>query len=760
LADGPEKFGKYELQARIAAGGMAEIYRARFSPAPGVTKQVVIKRILPHYAANKAFIQMFTNEAKIAIGLSHGNIAQVFDFGEIDGDWFLAMELVDGQPLSKVMKRARTLEIGVMPTPFAVLIGIEMLRGLHYAHTRIDEQGRPLKIVHRDVSPQNILIAYEGQVKIVDFGIAKARTAGRDETEAGAVKGKYAYFAPEQARAKELDARTDIFAAGIVLYEMLCGQLPFQGKMIEVLSKIVRGEFPRPRELNPEITPALEKIMLTAMAHEKADRYQTAEDFQQALSAYLYQNAPSFAPSGLGMFMGLLFEEELVAEGRPIQLPRDFLDQISLWKGAMPAVPKASDLPSHETRSGRSPDKKRKSAVDSEVVQESWTGAHFKAVPRWVRPLLFTAIPLLAALLTGIGVLSYARWSTFSVQLSSSPSNALVRVDGLAETHTTPVLLADLSASKPHELEVTWPGYYPGIRRVIPRRGEVLSEFVELRPIPIDAPAEPPVEAVVVDAGAVEAPRPDPIAVEASYPINDFTLHAKVHAFLVPPSKAARLRLNPKKSYRVWTEGKVAFGGYLDPQFDECVYFLEAAPGLKASETFGIIGPKGTVVKNANAIYAFLTDDKPADNTGAIKLRVMDVATHATSTVLVDSKSNALLPDSSGQFRLKGLEPLETYELKVKEGKRGARTLGDKGGRVGKVLLVQVPGLGHVMQGKQMANDATRVIEVGKTVRFSGTPWIYLSFPDDGLDDNDGTMQVEITALPGGTNLLKGLLPR
>ena len=220
------QFGKYELQARIAAGGMAEIYKARFSPAPGVTKQVVIKRILPHYAANKAFIAMFTNEAKIALGLSHGNIAQVFDFGEIDGDWFLAMELVDGQPLSKVMKRARTLQIGVMPTPFAVLIGIEMLRGLHYAHTRLDEQGRPLKIVHRDVSPQNILIAYEGQVKIVDFGIARARTAGRDETEAGAVKGKYAYFAPEQARAKELDARTDIFAAGIVLYEMLCRTTP------------------------------------------------------------------------------------------------------------------------------------------------------------------------------------------------------------------------------------------------------------------------------------------------------------------------------------------------------------------------------------------------------------------------------------------------------------------------------------------------------------------------------------------------------
>ena len=211
------RFGKYELLDRIAAGGMAEIFRARYEPAPGVTKQVVIKRILPHYAENKAFIAMFTNEAKIVMGLSHGNIAQVFDFGAIDGDYFLAMELVDGHPLSKVVKRARTLGIPVLPPEYAAFICAEMLKGLHYAHARLDEQGRPLKIVHRDVSPQNVLISYEGQVKLVDFGIAKARNASGEETAANAVKGKYAYFAPEQAKAKELDARTDVFAAGIVL---------------------------------------------------------------------------------------------------------------------------------------------------------------------------------------------------------------------------------------------------------------------------------------------------------------------------------------------------------------------------------------------------------------------------------------------------------------------------------------------------------------------------------------------------------------
>src|SRR5262245_10819107 len=183
-----DQFGKYELLARLAAGGMAEIFKARYPVAGGLSKQVVIKRILPHHAENPRFIRMLTNEARIAMGLSHGNIAQVFDFGEIDDDWFIAMEYVDGQSLSGVIKRAREEGIPTIPTSLAVLIAVEMLKGLHYAHTRLDEGGSPLELVHRDVSPQNVLLSYEGQVKLVDFGIAKAMAAGRGETEPGIVK--------------------------------------------------------------------------------------------------------------------------------------------------------------------------------------------------------------------------------------------------------------------------------------------------------------------------------------------------------------------------------------------------------------------------------------------------------------------------------------------------------------------------------------------------------------------------------------------
>ncbi len=741
-----EPFGKYELQARIAAGGMAEIFKARFSPAPGVTKQVVIKRILPHYAANKAFIAMFTNEAKIAMGLSHGNIAQVFDFGEIDGDWFLAMEFVDGQPLSKVLKRARTLEIAVMPTPFAVLIGIEMLKGFHYAHTRLDEDGRPLKIVHRDVSPQNILIAYEGQIKIVDFGISKARTAGREETEAGAVKGKYTYFAPEQARGKELDARTDVFAAGIVMYEMLCGQLPFQGKMIEVLSKIVRGEFPPPRELNPGLSPVLERIILTAMAHEKADRYQTAEDFQQALSAYLNQNVPTFAPSGLGMFMGLLFEEELVAEGKPVQLPREFLDQVSVWKGAMPAIepPAAAE----ETRFVRSGARKSKPliGVEDEEREHPSTGAHFRADhPGWLRPLLFTAIPIVAALLTGIGVLAWGRWSTFSIQLSSSPTGAWVRVDGRAHVQTTPLLLTDLAADQAHEVEVSAPGMKRWIQNVAPERGGMLAMHAELEP---DRLPNTLLEEEPFDAGVISLLPSLPI--EADYPVAGFTVTASKHAFLVPPSKAARLRLDPKRTYRVWTEGKLSFGGTSDNlSVGECIYFLEGAPALASRDSFGLVGAKGTVVKNATALYAFVTDELSNDNAGSIKVRVMDVASHATSTVLVDGKSNSFAPEPTRRFTVHRLEPLKTYEVKLKDGLPGARTLGDKGGLVRKLLLKIEPGPSSGAQAKKSANELQRILEVGKTIRMTGASSFWVTLPDDGLDDNAGTLEVEVSSMPG-----------
>ncbi len=318
---------------------MAEIYRARYQAAAGVTKPVVIKKILPAYAGNPKFVSMFINEAKIVVGLAHGNIAQVFDFGEIEGEYYLAMELVPGYPLSKVMKQARALGIPVLPAPFACFIGLELSKGLHYAHTRRDEKNRLLGLIHRDVSPQNILLSYEGQVKIVDFGIAKARNATAPETQVGAVKGKYVYFAPEQCRGEGLDARTDVWATGVVLYEMLTGRLPFEGRMIEVFRRIIAGDFDRPRTVNANIPASLEGIVLKAMAPQLARRYQSAQELGDALANFLFAQAPTFSNAALGQLMGLLYEDELRAEGFPVHLRPEFRREVEAWRSGKFSLP-------------------------------------------------------------------------------------------------------------------------------------------------------------------------------------------------------------------------------------------------------------------------------------------------------------------------------------------------------------------------------------------------------------------------------------
>lgn len=371
---GGQRFGKYLLLHRIARGGMAEIFRAQYEAAAGVTKQVVVKKILPGYADNDRFVQMFIDEARITVRLSHGNIAQVFDFGEVDGEYFLAMEFIHGQAMSTVQERAEEMSLSI-PIPIACFVVMEMCRGLHYAHRKNDDRGKPLAIVHRDISPQNVMVSYEGQVKLVDFGIAKAASVV-GHTEAGAFKGKYLYFSAEQAQRKRLDGRADICAAGIVLYELLAGQRPYTGPLMKVLSSIVNGKFPRPSEVNGEIPPSLERIVLEAMALDKEDRYQTPLELQEALAGFLFTAAPRFTNADLSHFVQYLFHDELIAEGMSVSLPDEFLEQVPLWRKPGP-VQVSSDSSTQHTapdpsegpaarRTTRS-DATHDSALDTEV---------------------------------------------------------------------------------------------------------------------------------------------------------------------------------------------------------------------------------------------------------------------------------------------------------------------------------------------------------------------------------------------------------
>ncbi|WP_420718337.1 protein kinase domain-containing protein [Pyxidicoccus sp. MSG2] len=334
--DQGKHFGRYELQDPIGRGGMAETWRARLMGAAGVTKSVLIKKVLPEFADDEAFISMFISEARISATLSHGNVAQVFDFGQVDGNYFLAMEFVDGQPLHHILKRAARTGLSALPIPIATLIALEMCRGLHYAHTRTDEKGQPLGIVHRDISPDNVLISYEGQVKIVDFGIAKARLQRNFNTEPGVVKGKYLFFSPEQARGKEVDARTDVWATGVVLFELLCGQRPVSGPQHTVMMRLASGDFPSPRQLRKDLPAELDEIVMRALAVDLDSRFESSHAFGDALAGFLYSFAPRFSSMNLAHLVRELFREDLARDGRELPVPPSFREELARWRSTAP----------------------------------------------------------------------------------------------------------------------------------------------------------------------------------------------------------------------------------------------------------------------------------------------------------------------------------------------------------------------------------------------------------------------------------------
>src|SRR5450432_1815760 len=261
---------------------MAEVYLARTSVAQGLNKTLVIKKIHTAYAKSRQFVAMFVDEAKIALGLNHPNIIQVFDFGAVGDTYFLAMEYVEGIDLLKLLQEAAKARVR-LPYGISTYIVQQMVKGLDYAHRKADDFGEPLGIVHRDISPQNVLLSWDGGVKIVDFGIARARDVHEEQ---GVIKGKFAYMSPEQARGDAVDSRSDVFAAGIVLYELVCARPLFHGKGKEALEMVKSGSIPRPRDFAPELPVSLEATILKALSFHRADRFQTARDLQHELGRF------------------------------------------------------------------------------------------------------------------------------------------------------------------------------------------------------------------------------------------------------------------------------------------------------------------------------------------------------------------------------------------------------------------------------------------------------------------------------------------
>jgi tetratricopeptide (TPR) repeat protein len=310
-------FGRYRLLERLGQGGMAEVFKAKSYGVEGFEKVLVIKRILPELARRPDFVEMFVHEAKLAVRLSHANIVQVFDLGKAPAtslpdattapeSYYIAMEYVHGLDLASVLARCRRQQVA-LPVPMGVYVASEIAKGLDHAHRRRDEQMRPLGIVHRDVSPQNVLLSYEGEVKVTDFGIAKARGAlehAPEDTRAHRLQGKFGYMSPEQARGESVDARSDLFSLGTIVYECVAGVNPFSAPTtFETLRRVQACEYPPIELLRPDAPPELGAIIKTAMARDPAERYADAGRMYEALLAFLYAQGSRYGAHDLAEFL-------------------------------------------------------------------------------------------------------------------------------------------------------------------------------------------------------------------------------------------------------------------------------------------------------------------------------------------------------------------------------------------------------------------------------------------------------------------------
>ncbi|HZR45348.1 MAG TPA: serine/threonine-protein kinase, partial [Candidatus Manganitrophaceae bacterium] len=305
-----EIFGNYLLLKKIGAGGMAELYLARQNGVMGFERVLAIKRILPHLTEDADFIEMFINEAKLAAQITHPHVAQVYDFGAVGGIYYMAMEYVMGKSLSYVLAAGKKRQY---PIPFrhALYITAKIAAGLDHAYRGKTVGGEPLGIIHRDISPQNILIAYNGDVKLVDFGIAKAASSST-HTQTGIIKGKLSYLSPEQAWGKKVDHRSDLFSLGIVAHEMLTGERLFKGENEFVTLELVRAAaVPPPSSIKTDLPKEVDPVILKALAKNPDDRYPTGHAFQEALEAVFHRLDPRPSPKDLSEYLHRLFEKEI-----------------------------------------------------------------------------------------------------------------------------------------------------------------------------------------------------------------------------------------------------------------------------------------------------------------------------------------------------------------------------------------------------------------------------------------------------------------
>jgi eukaryotic-like serine/threonine-protein kinase len=473
----PRQLGKYTLVRRLATGGMAELFLAIQRSVGGFEKLIVIKRILPSMNQDRAFIGMLLHEARIAATLSHPNIVQIFDLGSVDGAYFIAMEHIDGEDLRAIVRQMKSSMAVEFPLEHALSIILGVCAGLAYAHEKTDLDGHPLNIVHRDVSPQNVLVTFGGDVKLVDFGIAKSASGPWEDTKSGRLKGKIAYMSPEQARGEPIDSRSDIFAAGVMLFELTTGRRLFKAASeYETFKLICERDCPLPSSIRPDYPPALEAIVMRALQKDPRERWQTAREMQGALEDLARHQRIGTSAIGLSQFMRSLFADKLSGQTEARQQDKKRADSIHFEPGSGEANIEGS---------GRPP--------SFAPTAGPRGGTEASEIGRGRMAVLALSVTAIAAL-TGVGV---ARWGVQSrtprasvqaksaaeepanppvaapepvvpppssrahgaIAVSSSPRGASIFVNGVPSPETTPVTFGDVDLGMPCVITVASKGF-------------------------------------------------------------------------------------------------------------------------------------------------------------------------------------------------------------------------------------------------------------------------------------------------------------
>lgn len=508
----PKPFGKYLLIDKLATGGMAEIYKAKVVGVEGFEKIMAVKRILPHCSADQEFVNMLVDEAKLSVMLSHTNIVQVYDLGKVGDDYFISMEFINGVNLREILSRLNESK-EKFSEELVVYIISEVCKGLDYAHSKKDEESKSLNIVHRDISPQNVLISFEGEVKIVDFGIAKA-AMNISHTMAGVLKGKISYMSPEQALGKPIDRKTDIFSTGLMLYELLTGEKLFRGDtQFEVLKKIRTTRLTE-KNFPEEISDSVKKILAKGLSYSVKERYDTAGDMQIDLTRYLYTTYADFTPRKLANLMKKLFareienkkakeEEEATVEpqtqsvmisakkqqdivhrqdtgqqalgGEVKQATQTFIESFISGKESEAAEPSIT-----RTRGGARPAELEEEVTPTGEISEPLPGPpSVRHTPPSKKKFGLGKIiyPIAALLVLGAGVWGYFKTDLFKsappepeitgvLQIQSAPDGAQVFLNDSETNLLTPATLPNLAVGKPQKITLKKPKHKEWSRTV------------------------------------------------------------------------------------------------------------------------------------------------------------------------------------------------------------------------------------------------------------------------------------------------------